>query len=82
MASEKEAVVEFAKGLGMSAGDVYFIYTEASFMGHSHTAKKRGELTYTHHDGWAVRYDGLSYSIAKIHSDDFERGSTPLFQTY
>ena len=82
MISEKEAVIDFAKTLEMSYGDVYFIFTDASMFGHTHTAKKRGELSYEHTDGWAVRNDGLTYSIAKIHSDDFERGVTPNFQTY
>jgi hypothetical protein len=83
--SEKEAVINFARTLGMSTGDIYFIYTESSFMGHGHKAVKEGERIepgYHHHDGWAVRYDGFSYSIAKIHSDDFERGATPYFEIY
>lgn len=85
MESEKEAVINFAKTLNMSMGDVYFIYTESSFMGHSHKAVRQGQSVepgYHHYDGWAVRNDGFNYSIAKIHSDDFERGITPNFQTY
>lgn len=85
MVSEKEAVVRFAETLGMSIGDVYFIYTPSSFVGHSHRAVRRGDRVehgYHHYDGWAVRRDSFGYEIAKIHSDDFERGVTPSFQRY
>lgn len=78
--SEEEAVVSFARTLGMSYGDVYFIQTEGSINNpHAH---RKGDLTWIHTDGWAVRNDGLNYSIAKIHSDDFERGAEPQWRTY
>ncbi|MCU1580014.1 MAG: hypothetical protein JWP19_2218 [Rhodoglobus sp.] len=80
--NEEEAVVRFARTLGMGVGDVYFIQTEGQINNpHAHR-RGDGSLMFLHTDGWAVRNDGLNYSIAKIHSDDFERGATPNWNTY
>lgn len=80
--NEEEAIVRFARGLGMGTGDVYFIQTEGQ-IGNPH-AHRRGssDLPFLHTDGWAVRNDGMTYSVAKIHSDDFERGAEPSWHTY
>jgi hypothetical protein len=80
--NEEDAIVRFARTLGMSSGDIYFVQTEGQ-IGNPH-AHRRGDsgMIWIHTDGWAVRNDGFTYSIAKIHSDDFERGATPSWHTY
>lgn len=78
--SEEEAVVRYARTLGMSVGDVYFIQTEGTINNPHH--HRKGDTGSLHTDGWAVRNDGSTYSIAEIHSDDFESGAVPQWRTY
>jgi hypothetical protein len=66
----------------MGNGDIYLIQTEGAISNpHAHR-KGDSSWMWLHTDGWAVRNDGYTYSIAKIHSDDFERGVEPQWHTY
>lgn len=82
--NEEAAVVRFAETLGMQFGDVYFIQTEGQILNPHPHAYQRGdwELPGLHTDGYAVRREISGYAIAKIHSDDYERGATPDFRPY
>ena len=81
MASEEDSIISFARTLGMMNGDIYFIQTEGQ-ISHPHFHRGDPGLAWVHTDGYAVRNDGFNYSIAKIHSDDFERGAEPQWRTY
>lgn len=62
--------------------DVCFVQTDGKINNpHPH---KKGDISmlWLHTDGYAVRNDGMDYSIAKIDSDDFEQGPVPNWRTY